>query len=818
MNTATSQAKSTADLAMLRELERKVLWLSTYMVHHANHEIDRGDGLKVGGHQASSASVATLLTALYFHILKPEDRVAVKPHAAPIFHAIQYLMGHQTKEKMVNFRGLGGVQSYPSRTKDTADIDLSTGSVGLGVAAAGFASLVQDYLVARDWGRPWSEGRMVALLGDAELDEGNVYEALLEYWKHGLKKCWWIIDYNRQSLDNVVSDQLFQKMAGVFETMGWRVVLVKYGKQLQAAFTRPGGERLRRWIDDCPNLVYSALTFEGGAAFRKQIQKDVTDSPQTLELIAGFSDEALGHLMTNLGGTDMEAIIEAFTDVPDDKPVCFIAYTIKGFGLPFQGHKDNHAGLMNKTQMADFRMARGVAQGEEWDKFGGLAIPAQEVEAFVARAPFNARGRRRLSAPRIPVPEIAAIEASGPISTQQGFGLILANIGREDTPLAQRIVTTSPDVTVSTNLGPWVNRRGLFALSHKQDVFKERGLLSPQRWEMTPKGQHIELGIAENNLFLLLAMLGLSHTLFGERLIPIGTLYDPFIERGLDALNYACYGDSRFILVATPSGITLAPEGGAHQSIATPLIGMAQDGLASFEPAYVDELRAIMAWSFDYVQREGKPSKAEGSKGSQSSGGMGGGTWDREDSGGSVYLRLSTRPLDQMQRTLSPQQTKDIINGAYWLRRPEPGTEVIIAYTGALAPEAIEAAGLLAEDRRGVGVLAITSADRLSAGWHAAQRARERGNRLAIAHIETLMEDVPRDAGIVTLIDGHPETLSWIGSVYGHRVRALGVESFGQSGSLSQLYAHYGLDANAILTAAETVRPGRPVRYRWLEK
>ena len=777
MNTAVSDSKAVQDLAILRELERKVLWLSTYMVHHANHEIDRGDGLKVGGHQASSASVATLLTALYFHILKPEDRVAVKPHAAPIFHAIQYLMGHQTKDKMINFRGLGGVQSYPSRTKDTADIDLSTGSVGLGVAAAGFASLVQDYLVARDWGKPWSEGRMVALLGDAELDEGNVYEALLEYWKHGLKKCWWIIDYNRQSLDNVVSDQLFQKMAGVFETMGWRVVLLKYGKQLQAVFARPGGERLRRWIDDCPNLVYSALTFEGGAAFRKQIQKDITDSAPTLDLIASFSDEALGHLMTNLGGTDMEAIIEAFTDVPDDKPVCFIAYTIKGFGLPFQGHKDNHAGLMNKTQMADFRLGRGVSQGQEWDKFGGLAISAQEVEAFVARAPFNARGRRRLSAPRIPVPEIAAIETTGLMSTQQGFGLILANIGRDDTPLASRIVTTSPDVTVSTNLGPWVNRRGLFALSHKQDVFKERGLLSPQRWEMTPKGQHIELGIAENNLFLLLAMLGLSHSLFGERLIPIGTLYDPFIERGLDALNYACYGDSRFILVATPSGLTLAPEGGAHQSIATPLIGMAQDGLASFEPAYVDELRAILAWSFDYVQREATEKKA-----GTSEGGMGGGTWEREESGGSVYLRLSTRPLDQISRTLSPEQTHDIIQGAYWLRRPEPGTEVVIAYTGALAPEAIEAAGLLAEDRRGVGVLAITSADRLSAGWHAAQRARERGHRQAISHIEGLMENVPRDAGIVTLIDGHPETLWWIGSVYGHRVRALVVESFGQSG------------------------------------
>jgi pyruvate dehydrogenase E1 component len=804
----TDAPERAARLAMLRELERKVLWLSTYMIHHANHEIDRGDDLKVGGHQASSASVATLLTALYFHILKPEDRVAVKPHAAPIFHAIQYLLGHQTADKMLNFRGFGGVQSYPSRTKDTADIDLSTGSVGLGVAAAGFASLVQDYLKARGWGKPWSEGRMVAILGDAELDEGNVHEALLEFWKHGLRNCWWIIDYNRQSLDNVVSDQLFQKLAGVFETMGWRVVLIKYGKLLEAAFKRPGGARLRRWIDDCPNLVYSALTFQGGAAFRKQMHADVTDSPEMLALVDSYTDADLGRLMTNLGGTDIETIIETFETVPDGKPVCFIAYTIKGFGLPFQGHKDNHAGLMTKAQMAEFRMQHGIAQGAEWDKYAGLAFGRSEIDAFLSKVPFNARGRRRLSAPVIDVPPMPVIESKSALSTQQGFGMLLAEIARQDTPLAERIVTTSPDVTVSTNLGPWVNRRGLFALSHKQDVFKERGLLSPQRWEMTPKGQHIELGIAENNLFLMLATLGLSHTLYGERLIPIGTLYDPFIERGLDALNYACYMDSRFILVATPSGIALAPEGGAHQSIATPLIGMAQDGLASFEPAFVDELRAILGWSFDYVQR------GEGGSGKDAAETP----WLRDEKGGSVYLRLSTRPLDQPARKLSEAQTSDIINGAYWLRPPEPSTEIVIAYTGVVAPEAIQAAGLMAEDRRGVGVLAVTSADRLSAGWHAAQRDRERGHLDALSHIETLMAHVPRDAGIVTVIDGHPETLSWIGGVIGHRVRALGVEHFGQSGSLPQLFAHYGLDVNAILTAAETVRPGRPVRYRFLER
>ena len=790
-------------LAMLSELERKVLWLSTWMIHHANHEVDRKDGLKVGGHQASSASLATLMTALYFHVLRPEDRIAVKPHASPIFHAIQYLLGNQNVARMQNFRGLGGVQSYPSRTKDKADVDFSTGSVGLGVATTGFSSLVQDYVRAKGWGRSnakgdWPEGRLVALMGDAEIDEGNIHEALLEYWKHGLRNCWWIVDYNRQSLDSVVSDKLFMKVAGLFENLGWKVVLIKYGRLLEAAFREPGGAALRQWIDDCPNDVYSALVFEGAKGWRRQLERDLAASPDTLALIRRRDDEALARLMTNLGGHDMATILDAFEGAPADQPVCFIAYTIKGFGLPFQGHKDNHAGLMNKAQMQEFRQRQGINQGEEWDRLAGLALPHHEVETFLQRVPFNARGPRNLKAPRIPVPAMPVIEVRGQASTQAGFGRIMDEIAKAGGPLADRILTTSADVTVSTNLGPWVNRRGLFSMESKEDVFKQRGLMSPQRWEMSPQGQHIELGIAEMNLFLLLAAAGLSHAHYGERLIPVGTLYDPFICRGLDALNYACYQDSRFIVVATPSGLTLAPEGGAHQSISTPLIGMAQDGLAYFEPAYVDELVAIMGWAFEYVQREGPEDK--------------GFRWLRDEKGGSVYLRLSTRPLDQLQRPMTDSLVHDIVDGGYWLRRPDHSTSLAIVYMGALAPEAIEAAGRLAEDRGGVGVLAVTSADRLSAGWHGAQRARERGDRGARAHVETLLADLPRDAAIITVCDGYPETLSWIGGVHGHRVRALGVEHFGQSGSLSEVYAQYGLDVNAILTAAEGIA-GRPARY-----
>jgi len=681
---------------------------------------------------------------------------------------------------------------------------------------------------AKGWSPDWPKGRLVSLMGDAEIDEGNIHEALLEYWKHGLTNCWWIVDYNRQSLDSVVSDKLFMKVAGLFDNLGWKVILIKYGKLLEAAFREPGGERLRRWIDDCPNQLYSALVFEGAKGWRRQLEAELAGETETLALIARRSDSELARLMTNLGGHDMTAILEAFASAPEGQPVCFIAYTIKGHGLPFAGHKDNHAGLMNKTQMQEFRQQQGVNQGEEWEKFAGLRRPREEVESFLSRVPFNAKGTRTLKAATIPVPDIPLLDVKGKISTQAAFGQVLDGIAKSGGPLADRIVTTSADVTVSTNLGPWVNRRGLFSMESKEDVFKTRGLMSPQRWEMHPKGQHIELGIAEMNLFLLLAAAGLSHAHYGERLIPIGTLYDPFICRGLDALNYACYQDARFMVVATPSGLTLAPEGGAHQSISTPLIGMAQDGLAYFEPAYADELAVIMGWSFAYMQREkaGKGTPAPvaqwATEGASTpapvaqwatEGATKITTWERDQTGGSVYLRLSTRPLDQISRPMTPALRDDIINGGYWLRRPEPGTNLAIAYMGALAPEAIEAAGLLAEDRRGVGVLAITSADRLSAGWHAAQRDREQGRPEAVSHIETLLSDLPRDAGVITLCDGYPETLSWLGGVVGHRVRALGVEHFGQSGSLPELYAHYGLDANAILTAAEGLR-GRPVRYR----
>ena len=782
--------RSKNELEMLSALERKILWLSAWMIHNANHLRENSDGMKVGGHQASCASMVSIMTALYFSVLRPEDRVAVKPHASPVFHAIQYLFGNQTREKLENFRGFGGAQSYPSRTKDGDDVDFSTGSVGLGAAVTAFASLIQDYVRAKGWGGDRNEGRMIALVGDAELDEGNIYECLLEGWKHGLRNCWWVIDYNRQSLDGIVHEGLYERIEETFRAFGWDVVTLKHGALQRAAFEEPGGETLRDWIDNCPNPIYSALTYQGGGAWRERLTVELGASDDIPSLLDRRTDSELTALMANLGGHCLPTLIEAFNAVDHDRPICFIAYTIKGWGLPLAGHKDNHAGILTPDQMAAFQSAMNVSPGREWEPY---------VKKFLAEVPFNAGGRRRLDSATVPVPAFPTVTGAR-LSTQEAFGKILNEIGREDTPLARRIVTTSPDVTVSTNLGAWVNRRNLFAHRAASDIFLEEKVVSGQKWSFSPDGQHIELGIAETNLFLLLAAAGLSHSLFGERLLPVGTVYDPFISRGLDALNYACYQDARFMLVGTPSGVTLAPEGGAHQSIAAPLIGMAQDGLAAFEPAFADELSVIMEWAFDYMQRDGDAAPDRSN-------------WLRDATGGSVYLRCSTRALEQIPRSVDTALKSHIIDGAYWVREPGPNCELVIAYQGAVAPEAIAAAGLAGEDRRDIGLLAVTSADRLNAGWQAAQSTRARGEPDAQSHIERLLAPLPRSAAIVTVHDAHPAALSWLGGVEGHRVAALGVEHFGQTGTVADLYRHFEIDTQAILAAAASVSPNRPIRY-----
>jgi pyruvate dehydrogenase E1 component len=613
---------------------------------------------------------------------------------------------------------------------------------------------------------------MIALMGDAELDEGNIYEALIEAYKHDIRNCWWIVDYNRQSLDSTTADRMFRRFDDIFETCGWRVVTLKHGKLQRETFARPGGQALADWIETCPNADYAALTFKGGAAWRERLNADLAHDPRALKLVESHDDEALQRLMTTLGGHCLETLCEAFDSAPDERNTLFIAYTIKGHGLPLAGHKDNHAGLMTPAQIAGLRAQLGIAEGEEWAPYAGLgANVAAELEAFVQASPIAAKRADRPHQP-LPVPAVPAPEGAEQ-STQGAFGRILFELAKGDHPLAARILTTSPDVTVSTNLGAFVNSRGLFRRQDLPDVFRLAGVPSPQKWQGTPAGQHVELGIAEHNLFLMLAAAGLAAPLFGQRLIPIGTLYDPFIARGLDALNYACYQDARFLLVATPSGLTLGAEGGAHQSINPPLIALGQPGLTHYEPATADELACLMEHAFHHLQAP---------------------------DGGSLYLRLSTRPIAQPPRADAGWKT-GAIEGAYWRIPPAAPQPLALVVMGALLPEALAAHGLLAEDLPGLGLLQVTSPARLHRDWSAARDARARG-QAATAPIERLLAPLPSGAGLITLCDAAPASLSWLGAVRGQRVHPLGVGRFGQTGTLPDLYREYRLDTDAILDAA----------------
>ena len=765
---------ATTDLEALRILDERLRWLSAWTIHHANHIRESADGLKVGGHQASCASMTAIMAALYFHALGENDRVAVKPHAGPVLHAIHYLLGTQSREALENFRGLGGAQSYPSRTKDKIPVDFSTGSVGLGVAITLFASLVQDYLTAHRWLEDKDRGRFVALIGDAELDEGNIYEAIIEGAKHDVRNLWWIIDYNRQSLDATSADRMFERFDEIFRSCGWRVVELRYGKSLQRALE--GDKTLKAWFERLSNAELSSLHYQGGAAWRKRIEADL--GKKAAAFLKDHDDTSLASLFTDLGGHCMDTLVEAFDGAQDDVPTLFIAWTIKGFGLPFAGHKDNHAGLMNPTQMAAFRDAMSVGEGREWEQLEGIGDNSRPgVDALLERARI-AREKRGRSFGSVTVPAIPA-PAGEEQSTQAAFGRILLDLSKAGGDLADRVVTTSPDVTVSTNLGAWVNQRGLFRRSDVPDVFAQAKIASAQKWGANRKGQHLELGIAESNLFLMLAAAGLSGDLFGQRLFPIGTLYDPFIARGLDSLNYACYQDARFLLVATPSGVTLGPEGGAHQSINPPLIALGQPGLRHYEPAFADELAAMMEEALRLID---------------------------DPAGESTYLRLSTRNIQQIERA-DDSWREGALLGGYWLREPGPTAEAAIVAMGAVMPEALAAWEELREDVPGLGLLAITSPDLLHRGWTAAQAARWKGERKP-GHVEQLLSHLAPGAGLVTIADAAPASLSWLGGVLGQRVAPLGVEKFGQTGNLADLYAAYRLDGSAITEAvAELLLP-----------
>lgn len=766
MSAAAIEPASPADdqLAVLRDVQDRVLWLSMALVHHANRVRANPSGVKVGGHQSSSASMVSIMTTLWFRHLRAEDRVSVKPHAAPVLHAVNYLLGELDASYLERLRDFGGLQSYPSRVKDPDPVDYSTGSVGIGATAPIWGAMARRYVGTAGSGRQYS------LVGDAELDEGAVWEAVLDPNVGQLGEIVWVVDLNRQSLDRVVPDIAADKLSGLFAAAGWQVITVKYGRRLQQLFARPGGAELRARIDAMSNPEYQRLLRCNAAELRRRLPGPGSDGQRIRGLLTELDDHELVDAIGNLGGHDLGALDEAFTTIDDTRPTVIFAYTVKGFGLPTRGHPQNHSALLTDAQMRQLAEQLRTDLEDPWRGFEDEAPAATLCRQTAARL-------RRPPTPEIPplsVPTDTGRTPGGIATTQAALGRTLLDLTRQAPDIARRIVTVSPDVSSSTNLGGWVNKVGVWSVRERQDWFADDGE-TILHWREMPTGQHIELGIAEVNLVGLLGELGATWSRWGEPLLPIGVVYDPFVERALEPWSFGMYAGGQSILVGTPSGVSLAPEGGAHQSIKTPSIGLQQPGCITYEPAFAIDAEWALLTS---LARLGRPD------------------------GCSTYLRLSTRPVDQSladvpnDPTARERRRRQVVAGGYRLRR-HPSPAVTIAAMGAVVPEALAAADHLAAQDVPAEVVCVTSPDLL----YRALRARQ-GHESAETWVLDQVFPPDRAAPLVTVLDGHPHTLSFLATLNRVKHSALGVTGFGQSGALDDVYRLHGIDADSITTAS----------------
>ena len=753
---------------VLRAVEDRVLWLSTAIIDHANRVRPNPSGLKVGGHQASSASMVSIMTSLWFEHLRAGDRVSVKPHASPVLHAINYLLGSLDESYLPTLRAFGGLQSYPSRSKDPDPVDYSTGSVGIGATAPIWGALARRYVAGHFGGA--AGGRQYSLLGDAELDEGACWEAICDPMVAELGEVVWIVDLNRQSLDRVVPSIGVTRLQGMFDAAGWQVLTVKYGQLLEDLFGCPGGRPLRARIDQMSNPEYQRLLRCPAAELRTRLPGDGPDAEPVRALLETVGDDTLHTALRNLGGHDHQALAAAFAAIDDTRPTVIFAYTVKGYGLATEGHPQNHSALLTAQQLTDLAARTGADPENPWRGFA-----AGTPEAALCAA--TAQRLRREPAPGAEPPAVPADlgrTPAGVATTQAALGRALLDVNREGPGVGARIVTVSPDVSSSTNLAGWVNKVGVWSHAERADWFADDAE-TILHWREQPTGRHIELGIAETNLVGVLGELGATWSRLGQPLLPVGVLYDPFVGRALEPWSFGIYAGGQSILVGTPSGVSLAPEGGAHQSVTTPSIGLEQPGCLSYEPAFAIDTEWVLLASLAQLGRPG---------------------------GQSAYLRLSTRPVDQALASVPAdpaardRRRRNVVAGAYLLRRHERPA-LTICGMGALIPEALAAAERLDAMGFGADVVCVTSPDLL---FRAVQARR--GLTAAPDWILDTAFGPGRAAPMVTVLDGHPHTLAFLAGVNRVPAAHLGVTAFGQAGDIDSVYRYHHIDADSVIGAA----------------
>jgi pyruvate dehydrogenase E1 component len=804
VKTAVASGERTP-VALYREAENWASWLAAWMVFWANNKpANKGSKPKIGGHQASALSSASILAAYYLHIRRPQDRIAVKPHAAPVLYALLYMMGKLSRHDVENLREFGGPAAYPVQHDYPGLIDYSTSIEGIGCAAViedAYEALVQKAQFGKR-----IDTRYEAVVGDGELTELQIGGALYEAGRRRLSNvCWWI-DLNRQSLDRVLEDSPGGGTAGwarrLFRANGWHTIDLRWGSYARAVFAGSGGAELRRRVESLPDAHFQSLLLLHPAVVRKALAgirgdedewiaayldefANSAPSENRCALLETLSDDELKATIEDLGGHDAEALIAAHEEALTitDRPTAILCHTIKGRLMPgWAAHPENHGAVLTAERMDVLRSRLSFPDGDPFARPPADSKLAQFLERRASEL-FPPETRIAVAYPSELLPKWQEIRTplSGARSTSAVFGNL--NLTYLRTALGKYMAFVAPDVGLTTHLGGVIHATGTFDAEPPADLLRFLRERHQQAfaWRLVSSGQFHSIAINEGLAALLAFAFGRTkYAVEGkEQLIPIVTIYDVFWKHAYTQLYYALYDRARFIAVGTPSGTSLSRESGTHQSVQTPAIFMALPNIIYYEPAFAYDMKVLYLWAVEQLTG---------------------------NDGESVYLRLTTQEIEQPEITDSPALREQVIRGGYWFinRRGEPGYEPVrnvghIFATGHTIVEAIRASEALRREGIFANVCNVTSWERLKRDWEAYWLAPDVGDDPARSyHLNDLIPDDEVSVPAVVVGDFTPQVADWVGNALGKQITVLGPRGFSQTGSLESVRKLHGIDATAV--------------------
>jgi pyruvate dehydrogenase E1 component len=888
------------DLDLVQRLARRALVLAVKMIDDANHRDDEEEGdPKVGGHPAACASCAHIFATLQLNVAGPFDTFASKPHASPMNHALNFLLGlfrepggrrwlseEESKAAMphlrrYSFHGEPVFQSYHAESDPDSWGYFPSGSVGIPPVVSAYTALAYRY--AQHHGHEVPENtHHWSLIGDSEFREGSLLEVMPEVAERELPNVTWIIDYNRQNLDGTrmpnergLHGTDADRIVRTGLANGWNALQVIHGRKRLAAFQQPGGEEFKNVLEHgFSDFEFQALLFKrDGAATRQRLLKK---NPKLEKFLSKVDNAKLQELFADLAGHDVHVLAEVFQQAKTSKaPTLLVVHTIKGWGLESFAATGNHSALASREEVVSLLKSEEIDPADPYQRF---AKGSKEQGYLEARGKYLREGieeqwalkDRNLKKFSEAIAKVGKLPESFNIDlkftpvahTQYVWGQAIGKLIRIGTsahvegtrvtdeekiwqPVADMVLTMAPDVGTSTNTNPAMDAK-IYGPAPTEDLETQLDIRDRRRPSLTPKEEvttrHIRFEIAEANCMTAVGAFGKLGYSLGLPYLPIMTVYDFFIKRAFDQLYYNAYWGSTFMVIGTPSGVTLAPEGAQHSwknDIQMP-------NIITWEPAYGVEVDWIVA---ETVRRH-----AAGD--------------DKGRSG--VVLRCVTRGLPQKElltrlrrhrrnktsdQEIRPAQVelsgvtseadvsarpdheilehmrKDVLAGGYYLvdyrgyAGYEPGDNVVnIVAMGALATSALDASDLLLQKGIYANVIMCTSPDLLvgnlayNDGYQhlreglgidgALHITRKKTNGETRYELQTRADLVEAAAGripIVSAVDGEVGLLDNVGAVAGVRHEALGIRKPSKCGRPSDVYKLHHIDGNGIAEAAMRV-------------